>query len=142
MPQTPAERKRAQRARDRARLGDKEYKRIEADKMRKYRVSKRPPKPPKPAQPPPAPAPPAPQPQAVKPNKKSQQKQKAPQQLQRTPLQVVKDFVPLYKSPNATPLSENSISTYLSQFKKVHEIFTKQKFQPNLKINLQSFRTI
>ncbi len=30
MPQTPAERKRRQRARDRASLGDTEYKRIEA----------------------------------------------------------------------------------------------------------------
>ena len=35
MPQTAAERKRRQRARDRARLGDKEYKKIEAEKMRK-----------------------------------------------------------------------------------------------------------
>ena len=31
---TPAERKRAQRARDRARLGDKEYKKLEAEKMK------------------------------------------------------------------------------------------------------------
>ena len=45
MAQTPAERKRAQRARDRARLGDKEYKRVEAEKMKKWRASKRPPKP-------------------------------------------------------------------------------------------------
>jgi len=34
MAQTPAERKRAQRARDRARLGDKEYKRVEAEKIK------------------------------------------------------------------------------------------------------------
>jgi hypothetical protein len=44
MVQTPAERKRAQRARDRARLRDKEYKRVEAEKMKKWRASKRPPK--------------------------------------------------------------------------------------------------
>jgi hypothetical protein len=40
MAQTAAQRKRAQRARDRARLGDDEYKRIERDKMRAYRASK------------------------------------------------------------------------------------------------------
>ncbi len=45
MAQTAAQRKRAQRAGDRARLGDEEYKRIERDKMRAYRASKRPPKP-------------------------------------------------------------------------------------------------
>ena len=45
MAQSPAERKRAQRARDRARLGDKECKRVEAEKMKKWRASKRPPKP-------------------------------------------------------------------------------------------------
>ncbi len=45
MAQTAALRKRNQRARDRARLGDDEYKRIERDKMRAYRASKRPPKP-------------------------------------------------------------------------------------------------
>jgi hypothetical protein len=44
MAQTAAQRKRAQRARDRARLGDDEYKRIERDKMSAYRASKRPPK--------------------------------------------------------------------------------------------------
>ncbi len=106
MPQTPAERKRKQRSRDRARLGDKVYKRVEAGKMKRWRASKRQPKP---AQPPPAPAPPPQppaqppqQPQAVKPNKKNQQKPKAPKQFQRAPQQVVKDFVPLYKLPNAT----------------------------------------
>jgi hypothetical protein len=45
MAQTAAQRKRAQRARDRARSGDEEYKRIERDKMRAYRASKRPLKP-------------------------------------------------------------------------------------------------
>ncbi len=45
MAQTAAQRKREQRARDRARLGDEEYKRIERDKMRAYRASKRPPNP-------------------------------------------------------------------------------------------------
>ncbi len=40
MAQTAAQRKRNQRARDRARLGDVEYKRIEAEKMRMYRASK------------------------------------------------------------------------------------------------------
>ncbi len=53
--------------------------------------------------------------QAVKPRK---QKQNAPQQLQRVPQQVVNDYEPLHKSPNATPLSDNSITTYLSQFRK------------------------
>ncbi len=43
MAQTAAQRKRNQRARDRARLGDQEYKRIEKDKLRAYRESKRPP---------------------------------------------------------------------------------------------------
>ena len=121
MAQTAAQRKRRQRARDRARLGDKEYKRIEAEKMRKYRESKRPPKP---AQPPPAPAL-APAPAPAPPQLPAQARKKAPQQLQRAPQQVVKDYVPLYKSANATPLSDNSISTYLSQFKKVYEHFTK-----------------
>jgi hypothetical protein len=44
MAQTAAQRKRNQRARDRARLGNDEYLRIERDKMRAYRASKRPPK--------------------------------------------------------------------------------------------------
>jgi hypothetical protein len=44
MAQTAAQRKRNQRARDRARLGDEEYRRIERDKMRAYRASKRSPK--------------------------------------------------------------------------------------------------
>jgi hypothetical protein len=39
---TPAEWQRRQRARTIARIGDKEFKRIEADKMTKYRASKRP----------------------------------------------------------------------------------------------------
>jgi hypothetical protein len=132
MAQTTAQRKRAQRARDRARLGDDEYKRIERDKMRAYRASKRP----KPKttivinnQPPPQPQPqPAQQPQPIKPRK---QKQKAPQQLQRVPQIQVKDYVPLYKSPNATPLSDNSIKTYISQFKKVYEHFTKKRDIPD-----------
>ena len=99
--------------------------------MRRYRASKGPPKP---AQPPPA-QPPQ-QPQAVKPNKKNQQKQKAPQQLQRAPQQVVKDYVPLYKSANAIPISDNSISTYLSQFKKIYEHFTKSNLPSKLKNEL------
>ncbi len=104
MAQTAAQRKRRQRARDRARLGDKEYKRIEAEKMRRYRASKRPP----PAPPPPAPpAPPAPQQQ----QQPAQARKKAPQQLQRAPQQVIKDYVPMYKKPNASPISDNSIST-------------------------------
>ena len=136
MAQTAAQRKRNQRARDRARLGDAEYKRIERDKMRAYRASKRPPKPPQPApppaQPPPAPpAPPAPQVQS-KPSKNK----KAPQQAQRAPQQVIKDYVPMYKSPNATPISDNSISTYLSQFKKVYEHFTKKDVPDKLKNEL------
>jgi hypothetical protein len=40
MAQTAAQRKQAQRIRDRLRLGDDEYKRIERDKMRAYRASK------------------------------------------------------------------------------------------------------
>jgi hypothetical protein len=83
MAQTAAQRKRNQRARDRARLGDDEYKRIERDKMRAYRASKRPPKPKTTIiinnQPQPQPQP-AQQPQPIKPRK---QKPKAPQQLQR-----------------------------------------------------------
>jgi hypothetical protein len=134
MARSAAERKRAQRARDRARLGDEEYKRIEAGKMRKYKASKRPPKPaqPAPAQPPPPqpPAPPAQQPQA---NKPSKQKQKAPQPAQRAPKQVIKDYIPLYKSPNATPISDNSISTYLSQFKKILRTFNKKDVPDKLK---------
>ena len=116
MAQTAAQRKRRQRARDRARLGNEQYKTIEAEKMRRYRASKRPPPPaqpaaqPPPAQPPPAQPPPAqPQPQPPKARKK------APQQLIRQPQQVVKDYIPMYKKPNATPISDNSIGTYLSQ---------------------------
>ncbi len=41
MAQTAAQRKRAPRTRDRARLGDEEYQRIERDTMRAYRASKR-----------------------------------------------------------------------------------------------------
>jgi hypothetical protein len=136
MAQTPAERKRAQRARDRARLGDKEYKRVEADKMKKWRASKRPPKAKKTTiinnQPQPPPQQQA-QPQAIKPNK---QKQKAPQQLQRPQQQAVKDFVPLYKSPNAQPLNIKSIETYLNQFKKVYEHFTNKNVPAKLKNEL------
>ncbi len=40
MAQTTAQRERNQRARDRARLGDTECKRIEAEKMRAYRARK------------------------------------------------------------------------------------------------------
>ncbi len=131
MPQTAALRKRNQRARDRAKLGNDEYLRIEREKMRAYRAKKNP-KPPKPAQPPPQPQPQPvqpPQPPQPQANKPSKQKQKAPQQAQRAPQQVIKDYVPMYKSPNATPISDNSISTYLSQFKKVYEHFTKRMYQ-------------
>ena len=123
--QTAAQRKRRQRARDRARLGDAEYKRIERDKMRAYRARKNP----KPAQPQPVqqpPAQPAQQPQPIKPSKKNQKKQKAAQQLIRAPVQVVKDYIPLYKKPNAQPISDSSIRSYLNQFKKVYEHFTKK----------------
>jgi len=135
MAQTAAQRKRRQRARDRARLGDEEYRRIEAEKMRRYRASKRPPKP---AQqpPPPPPAQPVQQPQPIKPNTKNQKKPKAPQQPQRAPQQVVKDYVPMYQKPNASPISDNSISTYLSQFKKVYEHFTKSNVPTKLKDEL------
>jgi hypothetical protein len=62
MAQTAAQRKGNQRSRDRARLGDEEYKRIERDEMRAYRASKRPPPKPKTtiiinSQPPPQPHP-------------------------------------------------------------------------------------
>jgi hypothetical protein len=67
--------------------------------------------------------PPSPQPQPVQAVQKQQPakqqpkaREKAPQQLQQAPQQVVKDFEPLYKLPNAQPLSDNSIATYLSQF--------------------------
>ena len=130
---TATERKRAQRARDRARLGNEQYKKIEAAKMRAYRASKRPPKPPKPPPPLPAQQPPAAQPPPVQQKGK---KQKAPQQLQRAPQQVVKDYVPLYKSANAIPISDNSISTYLSQFKKIYEHFTKSNLPSKLKNEL------
>ena len=137
MPQTAAERKRRQRARDRARLGDKEYKKIEAEKMRKYRASKRPPNPPRPQ---PAPAQPqvqqVQQVQPVQPPVQAKSRKKAPQQLQRQPQQVVKDFVPLYKSPNAQPLTNKSIETYLSQFKKVYQHFTDKDVQVKLKNEL------
>ena len=78
MAQTAAQWKRRQRARDRLRLGNAEYKRIEAEKMRRYRASKRPPKPAQqqPAQP--AAAQPTaaqqPQPQPIKPSTKNQKK--------------------------------------------------------------------
>ena len=109
MAQTAAQRKQKQRQRDRARLGNDEYKRIEAEKMRRYRASKRPPKP---AQQQPAQQPPAqqqPQPQPIKPSKKRRKKKKAAQQLIRAPVQVVKDYIPLFKKPNATPIANSSI---------------------------------
>ena len=136
MAQTAAQRKRKQRARDRARLGDEEYKRIEAEKMRRYRASKRPPKPAQPQPPPQPPAQPVKQPQPIKPNTKNQKKQKAPQQLQRQPQQVIKDYIPLYKKPNATPISDTSILTYLNQFKKVYEHFTDKDVPTKLKDEL------
>ncbi len=88
MAQTAAQRKRNQRARDRARLGDEECKRIEAQKMQSYRESKRPPKrtiiinnQPQP-QPQPVQQPQLPQPQQqLKPSKNK----KSPQQLIRAP---------------------------------------------------------
>jgi hypothetical protein len=93
--------------------------------MRAYRASRRPPKRTIIINNQPQPQPqPVQQPQLIKPSTKKQKKQKAPQQLIRAPQQVVKEFVPMYKSPNATPISDNSISTYLSQFKKVYENFT------------------
>ncbi len=79
MAQTAAQTKINQRARDKARLGDEEYKRIERDKMRAYRASKRQSRNQKiyiiNSQPPPQPQP-VHQPQA---NKSSKQKPKAPQ---------------------------------------------------------------
>ncbi len=44
-------------------------------------------------------------PQSIK--SSSKKTKKAPQQLQRVPQQVVKDFVPLYKSPTAQALKNN-----------------------------------
>ncbi len=79
MAQTAAQRKRNQRGRDRARLGYEEYKRIERDKMRAYRASKRPPKPKTTIiinnQPQPQPQP-VQQPQPIKPSTKNQKKQR------------------------------------------------------------------
>ena len=133
MAKTAAERKRAQRQRDRLRLGNDQYKKIEADKMRRYRASKRPPKPaqPQPVQQPPAQ--PAQQPQPIKPSKKNQKKQKAAQQLIRAPVQVVKDYIPLYKKPTAQPISNASILTYVSKFKILYEHFTKSDLPGKLK---------
>ncbi len=45
-------------------------------------------------------------------NKSSSQKQRAPQQLQRALQQAVKTYVPMYQSPNATTISQNSILTH------------------------------
>jgi hypothetical protein len=45
MAKIAVQRKQAQRARDRTRLGDEKYKRIERDKMRAYRARKRQPNP-------------------------------------------------------------------------------------------------
>ncbi len=42
----------------------------------------------------------------------------------------------MYKKPNATPISDNSIGTYLSQFKKVYEHFTKSDLPEKLKDEL------
>jgi hypothetical protein len=42
----------------------------------------------------------------------------------------------MYKSANATPISDNSIGTYLSQFKKVYEHFTKSDLPEKLKNEL------
>ena len=139
MGQTAAERKRAQRQRDRLKLGDAEYKRIEREKMRKWRASKAKtnPKPKRttiinnqPQAPPPQPQ------QQAQPQPKTSKKPKAQQQLIRQPVQVVKDFVPLYKLPNATPISDNSITTYLSQFKKGYEHFTNNNVPARLKNEL------
>ncbi len=67
---------------------------------------------------------------------KPSKNKKTPQQLIRAPQQVVKDYVPMYKSPNATPISDNSMSTYFSQFKEVYEHFTKNDFSKKLKDKL------
>ncbi len=45
----------------------------------------------------------------------------------------------MYKSPNAQPISDNSIATYLSQFKKVYEHFTKNDFSKKLKDELLKY---
>jgi hypothetical protein len=127
MAQTAAQRKRAQRARDRARLGDDEFKRIKRDKMRAYRASKAA-KNPKPKTTIIMNNQPQTQLQPVQPQVQSNpsKNKKAPQQLIRAPQQVVKQLVPMYKSPNATPISDNSINTYLSQFKKYLNISQKK----------------
>ena len=134
MAQTTAQRKRNQRARDRARLGDTEYKRIEAEKMRRWRASKPKHTPkrttiinnqPQPQVQPIIQVQSVPQVQSAQQQPKA--RKKAPQQFQRVPQQVVKDYVPMYKSPNATPISDTSIATYLSQFKKVYQHFTQKK---------------
>jgi hypothetical protein len=99
--------------------------------MRVYRASKRPPKKtiiinnqPQPQ----------PQPQLVQQPKglnqvKKTKKTKGTSTINKSTFfsQVVKDYVPMYKSPNAQLISDNSIATYLSQFKKVCEHFTKKK---------------
>ena len=134
MAQTAAQRKRRQRARDRARLGDAEYKRIEAEKMRRYRASKRPPKPAQPAAAQPAAAQPAAaQPPAAQPQPQQKGRKKAAQQLIRAPVQVVKNYVPLYKSANAQPIANSSIQTYVSKFKLLYEHFTKSDLPIKLK---------
>ena len=61
---------------------------------------------------------------------------KAAQQLHRAPQQVVKDYIPLYKKPNAQPITNNSIAVYLNQFKKVYEHFTKSSLPEQLKNEL------
>jgi hypothetical protein len=70
--------------------------------MRFYRANKRPPE--KKTiiiiNQPPAQPQPAQQPQAIKPRKQKPNLPKAPQQLQRVPQQVIKMYIPLYKSPN------------------------------------------
>ncbi len=77
MAQTAAQRKGNQRARDRLRLGDEEYKRIERDKMRAYRASKRSPKRTIIINNQPQPQPqPVQQPQSIKPSTKNQKNQK------------------------------------------------------------------
>ncbi len=42
----------------------------------------------------------------------------------------------MYKSPNAQPISDNSSATYISQFKKVYEHFTKYDCSKKLKDEL------
>jgi hypothetical protein len=133
-----AERKRNQRDRQRQDLGSDEYKKMRAEEMRAYRAKKKQEKQQEPKQQQPIIIPKLKSldiNELIKSKKKTRQEPEPEEQLQRQ-VQVVKDYIPNFKKPNAQPITEQSKKTYLSHFKQMYKFIIKKDFNDKLKNEL------